>query len=468
MLVVPTQDFYQILQVAPEADPEVIQAAYRALVKRFHPDTGGAQASNEKMKELNEAYAVLSNAVLRQDYDEQRRQRVAQQVTPDARDYARQTEGRGHWQAADEWLRWQAEDEGRKEEERRARADRRAQTRWAQQEQRKYEELQERKRQAAERKAQTEAKEKARKIIEEERRRRDAAERAQREITERGRRVRARENEVVLTLATGVDMILKSIPAGEFRMGSSDLDKAAREQEKPQHIMHLDAYLIGQYPVTVAQFAAFVEATGYRTTAEKIGSGLVFAGAEWKMVKTANWRHPKDPWSSVTKRANHPVTQVSWDDAGAFCRWVSELIGVAVRLPTEAEWEKAARGTDSRLYPWGDDQPDTTRCNFNQYVKDTTPVGRYSPFGDNPYNCADMAGNVWEWTSSLYMPYPYRQTDGREEPGSRASRALRGGGFFSNGMYVRCACRAGPAPDVRNNAYGFRVCATSFNLPVTG
>jgi len=144
----------------------------------------------------------------------------------------------------------------------------------------------------------------------------------------------------------------------------------------------------------------------------------------------------------------------------AFCRWVSQITGVEVRLPTEAEWEKAARGTDGRLYPWGDDLPDATRCNFNLNVKDTTPVGRYSPFGDNPYGCADMAGNVWEWTSSLYEPYPYRSDDGREELTSRASRSLRGGGFFSNAAYVRCACRAGPAPDVRNNAYGFRVCAS--------
>jgi formylglycine-generating enzyme required for sulfatase activity len=212
--------------------------------------------------------------------------------------------------------------------------------------------------------------------------------------------------------------------------------------------------------VTVSQFAAFVEATGYRTTAERVGSGLVFAGAEWKEVKTANWRHPKGPWGSAAKRANHPVTQVSWDDAVAFCRWVSQITGVEVRLPTEAEWEKAARGTDGRLYPWGDDLPDATRCNFNLNVKDTTPVGRYSPFGDNPYGCADMAGNVWEWTSSLYEPYPYRSDDGREELTSRASRSLRGGGFFSNAAYVRCACRAGPAPDVRNNAYGFRVCAS--------
>lgn len=455
------RDYYQVLQVSPEADPEVIQAAYRALVKRYHPDTGGAQASNEKMKEINEAYAVLSNAALRREYDERRRLRVMTQWPgPERGEHARQTAGGGRWQPADEWLRWQAEEEIRKEEERKAQAERRAQARWAEQERRRYQEMQERKRRAAERKAQAEAREKARKILEEERRRREAMERAQREAVERARRVRVGENEMVLTLAPGVEMVLKRVPAGEFRMGSSDADKSAREQEKPQHTVYLDEYLIGQYPVTVSQFAAFVEATGYRTTAERMGSGLVFAGAEWKEVKTANWRHPKGPWGSAAKRANHPVTQVSWDDAMAFCRWVSQITGVDVRLPTEAEWEKAARGTDGRLYPWGDDLPDATRCNFNLNVKDTTPVGRYSPRGDNPYGCADMAGNVWEWTSSLYEPYPYRSDDGREEPTSRASRSLRGGGFFSNGLYVRCACRAGPAPDVRNNAYGFRVCAS--------
>lgn len=266
----------------------------------------------------------------------------------------------------------------------------------------------------------------------------------------------------VLQLAPGVTLELVPIPAGEFLMGSADADKMAAYNEKPQHRVYLDEYLIGRYPVTVAQFGAFVQATGYRTTAEKEGSGWVYVGSEWKEVKGARWRAPAGAPRDLKAFANHPVTQVSWRDARAFCEWASQVAGRPVRLPTEAEWEKAARGTDGRLYPWGNEVPDNKRCNFNMNVKDTTSVGRYSPAGDSPYGCADMAGNVWEWTSSTFEGYPYAPEDGREAVEAVDDLSLcvlRGGAFYGRESLVRCACRSWGAPDFRSGSYGFRVCA---------
>ena len=129
--------------------------------------------------------------------------------------------------------------------------------------------------------------------------------------------------------------------------------------------------------------------------------------SEWKEVQGAYWQHPRGSGSDVTRKANHPVMLVSWDDALAFCQWASQATRQTVRLLTEAKWEKAARGPveaacPDRLYPWGNERPDKTRCNFDYNVKGTTPVGQYSPRGDSPYGCADMAGNVWEWVADWY------------------------------------------------------------------
>ncbi|MBN1148998.1 MAG: SUMF1/EgtB/PvdO family nonheme iron enzyme, partial [Anaerolineales bacterium] len=240
-----------------------------------------------------------------------------------------------------------------------------------------------------------------------------------------------------LTLAPGVSLELLRISASEFLMGSADDDQDADSDEKPQHSLYLDEYWIGKYPVTNAQFEAFVKAMGYRTTAEEQGESYTWTGSKWETVKGACWKHPSGPKSDLRGRAEHPVVHVSWDDAVAFCEWASEVAKREVRLPSEAEWEKAARGTDGRLYPWGDEPPDERRCNFAMNVKSTTPVGQYSPQGDSPYGCADMAGNVWEWTRSLWgknlespdYKYPYDPGDGREDMGSRDWRVLRGGAF---------------------------------------
>lgn len=236
-----------------------------------------------------------------------------------------------------------------------------------------------------------------------------------------------------------------TIPAGAFLMGSDNAqDAQAYDWELPQHTLHLPTYHISRTPVTVAQFAAFVQATGYKTVAEERGSGWVWNGKDWDKVKGANWAHPAGLQSDVTQKQDHPVTQVYLRDAQQFCLWAK------VRLPSEAEWEKAARGADGFIFPWGNNAPTEKLCNFNQKIKDTTPVGAYAA-GASPFGCLDMAGNVWEWTSSLWgkewqkpdYGYPYDANDGRENEAAPETvwRVVRGGSWYNDARGVRCAAR---------------------------
>jgi len=277
-------------------------------------------------------------------------------------------------------------------------------------------------------------------------------------------------NERNITLTTGVAMELVRVPAGAFLMGSdNEKDPAALDNELPQHKIFLDEYWIGKYPVTVAQFRAFVNSTGHPTMAEKEGKGWADKGEDWGMVPGANWHHPFGPESSVTNKINHPVTQISWDDAVAFCQWASTVVEdptiQVIRLPSEAEWEKAARGIDGRIYPWGDQLPDDRWCNFYNFHSDTTPVGLYSPKGDSPFSCADMAGNVWEWTGSLWGIEPekrndinlYHLDDAPKNSNSREKRVLRGGSFDQPYDRIRCAFRNASNPEFRVSDFGFRV-----------
>jgi formylglycine-generating enzyme required for sulfatase activity len=220
----------------------------------------------------------------------------------------------------------------------------------------------------------------------------------------------------------------------------------------------LAEYWMGKYPVTVAQFAAFIKASKHRTTAEEKGSGWVWTGKKWKDMPGADWLHPRGKGSGVEGKADHPVTQVSWADAAAFCGWAGKAAGVAVHLPSEAQWEKAARGTDGRLYPWGDEMPDAAHCNFNRNIGDTTPAGKYSPLGDSPYGCADMAGNVWEWVNDWYDEGYYRVSPQQnpEGPATGQYRTLRGGSW----VMVRAICvqptgsSATPTPGTSSAGFG--------------
>ncbi len=239
------------------------------------------------------------------------------------------------------------------------------------------------------------------------------------------------------------EMVL--IPAGEFLMGSDPKkDKDARDGEQPQHALHLPDYYLAKTPVTNAQYAAFVGASGHE--------------------QPKHWQDGRHPGG----REDHPVECVSWHDAIAYCRWLSEATDRPYALPSEAEWEKGARGSDGRIYPWGN-QWDTKLCNTLEGGKgDTMPVGAHLQ-GASPYGLLNMAGNVCEWTRSLWgavsseleFRYPYNLTDGREnlEAGNHIRRVLRGGSFYYVHWYARCVYRLNSNPDDRHWHWSFRVLA---------
>jgi formylglycine-generating enzyme required for sulfatase activity/energy-coupling factor transporter ATP-binding protein EcfA2 len=224
------------------------------------------------------------------------------------------------------------------------------------------------------------------------------------------------------------------IPAGEFWMGAKQYD-----HEKPVHKVCLDRYWIAETPITNAQYRLFVEATQH-------------AAPEY-------WENGKVPRGLES----HPVVQVTWHDALAYCRWLSKVTGKAITLPSEAEWEKAARGDkDKREYPWGDGW-DTLKCNTEDLgLGGTTPVGIFSE-GASPYGCLDLVGNVWQWTRSHWKAYPYDLRDGREklEAGDTIHRVLRGGSFYLIKGYARCSYRGTSYPYNRLRDVGFRVCVVS-------
>ncbi len=237
------------------------------------------------------------------------------------------------------------------------------------------------------------------------------------------------------------NMIL--IPAGAFLMGSSDaeiekisrdlahgeLDSSARwfAAERPQHEAHVEKFYIDKYEVTNTQYKEFIQATGHSLP-----------------------RH----WTGGTYpegKSDHPVSYVSWEDANDYCKWVGK------RLPTEIEWEKAARGTDVLIWPWGNTF-DVTKCNVESWEgSGSRPVGSY-PDGVSPYGVYDMAGNVWEWTDSLYDAYP-GSTYTSPEFGKKL-RVMRGGSWYHYNSLgpigARCASRDKQMPQAMSNIVGFR------------
>jgi formylglycine-generating enzyme required for sulfatase activity len=230
------------------------------------------------------------------------------------------------------------------------------------------------------------------------------------------------------------------------------------EDETPQSPVDLPAYYIARYPVTHAQYWAFVQDTGHKAPT-----------AEADYEQPYAWRDGQPP----PQRLNQPVVLVTWRDARAYCTWLTGRLrawegtppplaarlredGWAARLPTEAEWEKAARGTDGRAFPWGE-EPDPNRANFADTGIGTTSAVGCFPGGISPYGALDMSGNVWEWCQSLYKDYPYDRNDGREKLDDNGGRVLRGGAFYYLVGNVRCASRNWIDPDLWLDNVGFRV-----------
>ena len=222
------------------------------------------------------------------------------------------------------------------------------------------------------------------------------------------------------------------VPAGEFMMGS----QAGDADEQPAHKVYVDAFFMDQYEVTVRQYAAFLQATGVNS--------------------------PSD-WMTTNQPAHQkfPVANVDWADAFAFCKWAGK------RLPTEAEWEKAARGTDGRLYPWGNDPPTPLHANYGKTGLNNhgalVPVGTLEN-GKSPYDIYDMAGNVWEWVSDWYDHDYYKNSPSQNPTGPPMGgyKVIRGGSWNSNHRNLRSADRYWDPPSFRSLYFpGFRCAKTS-------
>ncbi len=255
------------------------------------------------------------------------------------------------------------------------------------------------------------------------------------------------------------------IPAGKFLMGTTKEQAQAllevvpekdrddgmwqelMDSEQPQHTVELSEYFIGKYPITNREYQEFVKDTKYE---------------------------PPQEWDGDTfplGRGGHPVVNVSWDDATAYCKWLSGKTKKQYRLPTESEWEKAARGEDGRLYPWGNEF-DSRKLNSKESgIYGTSEVGQFSPQGSSPYGCADMAGNVWELCNNWLDEKEYKnRVDGVKDPqGPKQGEicAIRGGAFDAIDWFQRCAIRFGYVPGSDNDFIGFRVVSPSSDSPAS-
>lgn len=262
----------------------------------------------------------------------------------------------------------------------------------------------------------------------------------------------------------GHDMV--SVPAGDFVMGTDTSDR----QEGPAHTVYLDAFWIDRYETTNRAFQRFVQSTGFQTAAEAEGRSLFYRDGGYHTVAGASWWRPTGPGSSLLGRLDHPVVQVAWHDAEAYCRWIGK------RLPTEAEWERAARGTDGRTFPWGEAGSHRPEARANAGAENcchesshdgflnTAPVGSF-PGGLAPTGAHDMAGNAWEWTADHFSKYIYTASETRRPgstrrnpvgPASGSERVLRGGSWISYPFMLRAAYRGHHTPETRHNYSGFR------------
>ena len=273
------------------------------------------------------------------------------------------------------------------------------------------------------------------------------------------------------------------VPAGEFLMGTTpqEVKKLAKQygnqwgeeykREVPQREVSVGSFRIGKYPVTNQEFKRFMDLGGYEKRGYWSDDGWKWRQRtpeeekelpEWQKrgekTQPAYWDDPR----CGIRKPNRPVVGITWYEAQAYCSWLTEKLrqegkiakGEVVRLTTEAQWEKAARGVDGRWWPWGNTW-DNGKANAGYRLDEATPVGVY-PHGTSPYDVYDMVGNVWEWASSLYMDYPYNPDDGREDQNAAGVRVLRGGSWFYDAVLARCASRLAGIPDSRYVILGFR------------
>jgi formylglycine-generating enzyme required for sulfatase activity len=254
------------------------------------------------------------------------------------------------------------------------------------------------------------------------------------------------------------------VPAGNLVMGTASGEPA----EGPPHEVTISRFYMDRFEVTNAEFSEFVEATGHQTSAERSGKGWHWTGT-WRQVNGADWRHPRGPGSSIRDLDRHPVVQVSWRDADAYCRWRKK------RLPTEAEWERAARGAGGREYAWGDAPPGEGGRYRASYGSDpcckpddgdgflhTAPVGGF-PDGRSPFAIEDMTGNVWEWVIDTFAEDYYRHSPSRDPvntaPGPK--KVIRGGGWGNNPWGLRTTLRHANPPDTSLSMVGIRCASTA-------
>jgi formylglycine-generating enzyme required for sulfatase activity len=248
------------------------------------------------------------------------------------------------------------------------------------------------------------------------------------------------------------------LPSGVLQLGDGRLRDAA-----PRHSIALAGFALGKYPVTNDEYARFVGDRGYEK--QEYWTAM---GWKWQQGRLAAGQQERVPGFWHEPRLNqprYPVVGVSWYEAVAFCRWLSERERVDCRLPSEAEWEYAARGPEStRLFPWGDTFERGRANTAEAGLGGTSPVAHY-PGGVSPFGVWDMAGNVFEWTLSkwggnwqeLQYPYPYRADDGREDPEGSGARVMRGGSWFNVYQEAACVWRSRYLAGSRASNIGFRV-----------
>ena len=281
--------------------------------------------------------------------------------------------------------------------------------------------------------------------------------------------------------APDADDSMIRLPGGTFLMGNGRADGYPKDGEGPVHPVTISPFRLDRTAVTNAQYAAFVAATGFRTESEAFGWSFVFGGLLpddfeetravaaapwWRQVYGADWRHPEGPQSSLDDRQDHPVVHVSWNDAMAYAEWAGK------RLPTEAEWEYAARGgLEGFAYPWGPDREPGGTHLMNVFqgrfpgepspddgYYGTAPVGAFPP---NAYGLQEMTGNVWEWCSDWFAPDYYRVSPPTDPkgPASGTNRLQRGGSYLCHESYCfryRVDSRSGNTPDSAAGNVGFR------------